>query len=149
MIVLKGHYRDNRALKLMTELLHRRQPYHHHSVSFQFTFPTSLSGTLPPNAAATCYAIEGEIPNSKHRFTTSFLPWRKVPESDARSVGHSQTPSTGLRHISGKICSECGALLIFAYLSAGITPVSTLSAPESVVCVATNLPPFEHQQKNC
>ena len=24
--------------------------------------------------------------NSKHWFTTSFLPWRKVPESDARSV---------------------------------------------------------------
>ena len=42
---------------------------------------------------------------SKHWFTTSFLPGgRSVPESDARSVGRShtpsQTPSTGLRHPS-------------------------------------------------
>ena len=36
-------------------------------------------------------------PNSKHWFTTSFL-WRKVPESDARSVEEG----------AGKRCSECG-----------------------------------------
>ena len=38
--------------------------------------------------------------NSNHWFTTSFLPGRKMPESDARSVGSTQTPSTGLRHPS-------------------------------------------------
>ena len=37
--------------------------------------------------------------------------WRKVPESDARSVGLPQTPNSGLRHTSsgaGERCSECG-----------------------------------------
>ena len=40
--------------------------------------------------------------NPKRWFTTS--SWRKVPESDARSVGAGQTPSTGLRHPSFNHC---------------------------------------------
>ena len=39
---------------------------------------------------------ERDVPDSNQRFTT----WKKVPESGARSVGMSQTPSTCLRHPS-------------------------------------------------
>ena len=36
--------------------------------------------------------------------TKSGRVWRKVPESDARSVGTNQTPSTGLQHPSFNHC---------------------------------------------
>ena len=55
--------------------------------------------------------------NSRRWFTTSFL-WRKVPESDARSVDHTaRSPSTQTQALvydipleegAGKRCSECG-----------------------------------------
>ena len=87
----------------MTELLHRRQPYHHHSVAFQFTFPASLSSpflqtlqqlvtplkgqsqlqalvydilpSLEEGAGKRCSEC-GALPNSKHWFTTSF--WKEM-----------------------------------------------------------------------
>ena len=65
--------------------------------------------SLEEGAVKRCSECGTYCPNSKHWFTTSFFLWRKVPESDARSVRIAitcklhqrslcQTPSTGLRH---------------------------------------------------
>ena len=57
--------------------------------------------SLEEGAGKWCSECGTYCPNSKHWFTTSFFLWRKVPESDARSVVRiAQTPSTGLRHPS-------------------------------------------------
>ena len=49
-----------------------------------FTAPACTFSGLKKSAHI--HACKLYCPNSKHRFTTTFLPWRKVPESDARSV---------------------------------------------------------------
>ena len=62
--------------------------------------------------------------NSKHWFTTSFLPSRKVPESDARSVPHRVT--TG-RRTDGKsfvpVSFLCTAYIIVYVINVDVTAV--------------------------
>ena len=44
---------------------------------------------------AEAWVKRGKETNSKHWFTTSYLHWRKVPESDARSVGKNKRAGVG------------------------------------------------------
>ena len=48
---------------------------------------------VTPTSTFTQLLSSAYVPNSKHCFTTSFLPWRKVPESDARSVRTYRPPA--------------------------------------------------------
>ena len=72
------------------------------SPSLQVTYNSKLQAlvydilpSLEEGARKRC-SERGATANSKHWLKTSFLPWRKVPESDARSVMQRQTPGTGL-----------------------------------------------------
>ena len=72
--------------------------------------------SLEEGAGKRCWEC-GSVSNSKHWFTTSFLQlWRKVPESDAGSVGLCQTPSTGLRHPSFNFGGRCRKAMLAVWV---------------------------------
>ena len=59
---------------------------------------------LSESADRVCGQLRGDKECPFSGVTKSGRVWRKVPETDARSVGYTQTPSIGLRHPSFNHC---------------------------------------------